>query len=197
MWIPDKSSNSAVNMRITGGEQKGRVIRCCKSVITHDIRPTSQKVRKALFDILQDRIIDSEFLDLFSGTGAIGFEAISRGAKKVVLVEYKKSLINNLNKHIQQTNIYDNIEIINDDSIRFLKKTVDIFDIIFADPPYDYEYYNDLFKILFEREILKEGGLFIIEHSSRKNLNITINYYNFIKTYRYGDTSLSFFNRRF
>ncbi|MCX8070122.1 MAG: 16S rRNA (guanine(966)-N(2))-methyltransferase RsmD [Thermodesulfovibrionales bacterium] len=183
-------------MRIIGGEKKGRVIRCSKSLFNTDLRPTSQKVRKAFFDIIREKIIYAEFLDLFAGTGAIGFEALSRGAKKVVFVEYKKSLINNIKKFSQQTDFIKNIEIINDESIRFLKKTDYTFDIVFADPPYDYEHYKELFEILGERDIINEDGIFAIEHSSKKIVCENTIYYDFIKTYKYGDTSLSFFKRR-
>ncbi|HIJ60001.1 MAG TPA: 16S rRNA (guanine(966)-N(2))-methyltransferase RsmD [Nitrospirae bacterium] len=182
-------------MRIIGGEQKGRVIRLKKSLINFELRPTSHKVRKALFDIIGTRIIDAVFLDLFSGTGAIGFEAFSRGAKKVVFVESKRTLINNINKFSKQTEIIKNIEIVNEDCLKFLKTTDECFDIIFADPPYYYEKYDELFSLINNFELLKDKGLFVIEHSSKKNIFQVISNMEFIKSYKYGDTSLSFFKK--
>lgn len=181
-------------MRITGGDAKGRSLRVKKSLLTKGLRPTSHKVRKALFDILQDRIIGAKFLDLFAGTGAVGIEAISRGAQKAVLVEANKGLIKNLEKNINHLEMKEKITVVYDDVLRYLLRTDEVFDIVFADPPYSYENYKELVELLIRGSILAEGGMVIVEHSSKVDMrHQTEGILNPIRLYRYGDTSLSIF----
>lgn len=180
-------------MKILGGREKGRQIKITKEKLNKKLRPTSNKVRKAIFDILYDRIIDKNFLDLYAGTGAVGFEALSRGAKSVTMVEGNKELINFIRYTANSLNQLDNIKIINDDVKRFLKVTDQVFDIIFADQPYENDDYEFIKKIVYERDILSNNGILIFEHSSKKDISIGYNNLKFMNIYKYGDSSLSFF----
>ncbi len=183
-------------MKITGGVDKGRTIRIKRSYLSDNLRPTSQKVRKALFDILQDRIIGALFLDLFSGTGAIGLEAMSRGAKRVVFVEHKRHLINSLKFNLQLIDQRNNIEIYHGDVTVYLRHTEDQFDIVFADPPYEYDGYEGLVGLVSQRNLLSKNGLLVIEHSSKVNIKDVTETLCLKKAYRYGDTTLSLFRQR-
>lgn len=183
-------------MRISGGIAKGRKIKTRKAFTKakgYELRPTSSKVRQAIFNILQDKIVHSHFLDLFAGTGAVGIEALSRGAKRVVFVEENATRVDIIKETLERFGFKDKGYVLKGDAIRFLKTSEETFDIIFADPPYRFEYFDLLLSIISEKDILSEGGLLIIEHSSKKNVTKGFGVLRLVKTYVYGDTSLSLY----
>jgi len=147
-------------------------------------RPTSAKVRQALFNILFD-ISGESFLDLFAGTGQVGITALEKGADYVCFVEKNRKRLEEIKKRLQGKS--GKWKVINQDALRFLKNyTGEAFDIIFADPPYDYKDYNKLIELSLKN--LQEGGVFILEHRADKNFGAD-------KEKRYGDTVLSFWRK--
>lgn len=120
-------------MRIVGGEYKGRVLVEFKG---EDIRPTSDKVRESLFNILQNRIYGARFLDLFCGTGAMGIEALSRGAGKVTFNDASRESLKILKKNLEKLKISNGFEVSNLDAAVFVGRSKEPFDIIYIDPPY-------------------------------------------------------------
>ncbi|MFQ3574103.1 MAG: 16S rRNA (guanine(966)-N(2))-methyltransferase RsmD [Thermodesulfovibrionales bacterium] len=184
-------------MKILGGSAKGRLIRIKKQKLNKNLRPTSNKVRKAIFDILQERIIQKDFLDLFAGTGAVGFEALSRGANSVTMVESNKDLVYFIRDTAKSLNYMDRVKIIHDDVKRFLKITEDTYNIIFVDQPYEDDDYDIIKQMVFDRGILHDDGIIIFEHSSRKQIDGGYKNLRFMKSYKYGDSSLSLFNKQF
>ncbi len=146
-------------MNITGGKFNGRKIATVKS---NDVRPTSSKIRGSIFSMLTSLGLDfSEaiFLDLFSGSGIMGLEALSRGVKKSFFIEKNPAVFKLIKQNL--TKFDADYEIFNTDALRFLDKTEQKFDIIFADPPY-YEGFYD--KILEKtQKVLIENGVLIIE----------------------------------
>lgn len=186
-------------MRISGGIAKGRRI-YSKKILTArhdsaDIRPTSAKVRQAIFNIIRGRILKSCFLDLYAGSGAVGFEAISRGADKVVFVEANEIAAKNLMKFIDRFGFRDKSIVVVDNVAHFLKKTKDYFDIIFVDPPYASDEIDKVLPMIDRLSVLKEEGIVIAEHSSKRTLPEIIGDLIFVKRYKYGDTSLSLFKK--
>jgi 16S rRNA (guanine966-N2)-methyltransferase len=212
-------------MRISGGIAKGRKIKTKKAFTKekgYELRPTSSKVRQAIFNILQSRIIDAHFLDLFAGTGAVGIEALSRGSERVVFVEENPIRVGLIKETLERFGFKDRGHVLKEDAIRFLKTSEETFDIIFADPPYRYEHFGLIFSIIAERNILKENGLLIVEHSSKglrpfetpeikkmkscfkrhfegevpqKKITKEFGFLRLVKTYVYGDTSLSLYRK--
>lgn len=146
------------------------------------VRPTSSKVRQALFNILYD-VSDVSFLDLFAGTGEVGLEALRRGAKTVVFVEKDKNVCKKLKEKLSK---YKNTKLICVDALSFLKKSKDTYDIIFADPPYDFKGYDKLIKLALNR--LNSGGIFILEHRKEKDFDAD-------DKRIYGETVLSFWRK--
>ena len=144
-----------------------------------ELRPTSNKVRQALFNILYD-VSDNSFLDLFAGTGEIGITALKKGAKPVVFVEIGKKRAADIKKKAQKFS--KDFKVYSTDALKFLKTTDQTFDIIFADPPYNYKQYDELIKHALEK--LNSGGTFILEHRAGHNFNPD-------KERKYGDTILS------
>ena len=123
-------------MRIVGGIYKGRTLVEFKG---KDIRPTHDMVRESLFNILQFKISGATFLDLFSGTGAMGIEALSRHAKSVTFNDFSRESINVLKKNLEKLGVKDGCTVSNGDAITFLKNTDQKFDVVYIDPPYKTE----------------------------------------------------------
>lgn len=119
-------------MRIVGGVYKGRVL---EKFNVEEIRPTSDMVRESLFNILRDKVPGSAFLDAFCGTGAVGIEAASRGAKSVILTEASRSACKVAEKNLLKLKT-DNVLLKNCDAVSFMKNNSGAFDVIYLDPPY-------------------------------------------------------------
>lgn len=160
-----------------------------------NLRPTSNRAKEALFDIIQFDIKDKVFLDLFAGTGQIGIEAISRGAKKVIFVDKSSESIGILKRNIKKLpkicaeNL--NIEIHKRDCFYFLEKFESKVDFLFADAPFDMKIDED--SLLKFSKVIKNEGTIIIETSSfDKKIDKFGNFY-LMKKYKYGSISLSFY----
>lgn len=164
-----------VKMRVIGGKYRGKKLIPPKN---DDIRPTTDKARESLFNMLQYYIYESSFLDLFSGSGAVSIEAISRGAKLVTLVEKSRESIKIINANLNL--ILDEkskADLRNGDVISFLQTTKEKFDIIFADPPYAYEKTNQIIELISTRKLLEDEGIMIIETDKNESLEIPSNMY--------------------
>lgn len=184
-------------MRISGGSAKGRKIIFKKSFLqkgSDELRPTSAKVRKAIFDIIGDNIVDSVFLDLYAGTGAVGIEALSRNAKEVIFVDNSLNRVKIIREILQRYGFKERAMVIKDVARNFLKKTEIVFDIIFLDPPYDSNELEVVLPIISSSDILREKGIVIAEHSSKKQPS-SLKGLILKKSYRYGDTTLSVFRK--
>lgn len=186
-------------MRISGGIAKGRKVGLRKAFVKKgeedELRPTSAKVRQAIFNILGDRIIDAAFLDLYAGTGAVGIEALSRGAGKVFFVDDNSLRISIIKEFLEKFGFKDRAKVVKDKASNFIKKSESVFDIIFVDPPYASGELDMVLPLIDERGILGDNGVVIAEHSSKKRLLSEIGSLRLIKTYKYGDTSLSLYKK--
>ncbi|NMC55818.1 MAG: 16S rRNA (guanine(966)-N(2))-methyltransferase RsmD [Eubacteriaceae bacterium] len=178
-------------MRIIGGKAKGRLVITLKN---NDIRPTGAKVREAIFNIIAAYIEDSVFLDGFAGSGAVGIEAISRGAGKCVFIDNNQASINIIKKNIENTGVRENSIVIKDNFFNFIKQNKYNFDIIFLDPPYAMDGVCDIVLKVQQAGILKEGGLLIIEHDSGSIIN-SCESMELTKQKKYSDTTLSIYER--
>jgi 16S rRNA (guanine966-N2)-methyltransferase len=174
-------------MNITGGKFNGRKITTVKS---NDVRPTSSKVRSSIFNMLNSMEIDfvsTVFLDLFAGSGIMGLEALSRGAKKAVFVEKNPTTFKLIKQNLDKFEA--NFETFNMDALRFLDKTSEKFDIIFIDPPYMAGLYNSVIELIFQKNLLNKDGILILEVPLEYQLpqNITP-----VKEKTYGTTKVFF-----
>jgi len=174
-------------MRIVGGQHKGKRLKVSKK----GLRPTKSIVREAIFDILSKGINNADVLDIFAGSGALGLEALSRGAKSCVFIEKTpKTLIKNINNTSSNSKI--KIQVIKDDfrmGLKRFRKTK--FDIIFLDPPYYKNYINKAIKLLVRYNLLKENTVIVAEHHSDEELILPDGLLVLKKKY-YGDTAITF-----
>lgn len=175
-------------MRIIGGSLKGLRLNPPKNL---PVRPTTDMAKEALFSILQHQIdFDNiKVLDLFSGTGNVAFEFASRGAEQVISVDRSLQCINYIKDTARQHGLA-NIKTFKADAFKYLDIETDQYDVIFADPPYDLNRIPELPKVIFEKNLLKPGGLLIVEHQSMQNLS---SHPNFVDNRKYGYSSFSFF----
>jgi 16S rRNA (guanine(966)-N(2))-methyltransferase RsmD len=178
-------------MRIISGSHKGIRIVAPKKL---PVRPTTDRSKEALFNILQHQYDWSSIrvLDLFSGTGSISYEFASRGVTEVFSVDKNSSCI----KFIQQTaeKLDLKINTMQSDTLKYLSSINMDFDLIFADPPYNlgHESYLELVNTVFENNQLKKNGLLILEHSNRRHLE---SYPQFSQARKYGNNIFSFFEK--
>lgn len=148
-------------MRIIAGTAKGTKLYTLEGKNT---RPTLDRVKESLFNILQNEIKDCYFLDLFSGSGAVGLEAASRGAKKVVLCEQSKEAVQIIKKNIQKTHLQEKVEIYVLDFIRFIQdKLHEKPDLIYIDPPYRSDFAVKAIREFLRTEKIKLTSIFIVE----------------------------------
>lgn len=184
-------------MRISGGTAKGRKIGIKKAFLRKadgdELRPTPAKVREAIFNILTGKISGSFFLDLYAGTGAVGIEALSRGAERVVFVEEDPVRINIIKEFVDRFGFRDSALVRRERVRDFLKKNEERFNIVFLDPPYASEEIMDVISLIDELGTTDKDGIVIAEHSSKKELSEHAGALGLKKRYRYGDTSLSLY----
>lgn len=185
-------------MRISGGTAKGRKIDYKKTSAKREdrLRPTSSKVREAIFDILRERIIDSTFVDLYAGSGGVGIEALSRGAGCTIFVETNPLRIKIIEQLIDEFGFKDRARVIRSRAYDFLEKEIrkgGSFDIIFLDPPYQSEELMKVLPLIGKTGLLKHDGILIAEHFSKRTLPEVIEGLRMVKSYRYGDTSLTLY----
>ena len=183
-------------IRVITGSARGRRLAAPRGTRT---RPTSGKVREALFDILGSQVTGTVFLDLFSGTGAVGIEAVSRGAARAVLVERDPEALRAIRANAQLSGLASRIEIQPIDVDRCLKILASRgtpTDIIFCDPPYAYRGWKKLLKRLGGGDIIRPAGLAIIEHDRDNDPGEVFGVFRRIQRRIYGGTHLSVFQRQ-
>lgn len=182
-------------MRILTGKLKGRQIKVPKGNIT---RPTSGRIKKSIFDTIGPFDSDTIALDIFSGSGGMGIEALSRGAKQVTFIEQNRKVAKILKENLNNCRLEEKADIIELDykkALSVLKKNNSKFDIIFIDPPYSI--YNEEESVenlvLLSQNVLKNDGTIIIEHNTINDINLDPFE---TKTKKYGETMISFLWRK-
>ncbi|MDA9663547.1 16S rRNA (guanine(966)-N(2))-methyltransferase RsmD [bacterium] len=155
-------------MRIISGKHKGRNIIAPNNL---PVRPTSDRAKEALFNILESKYYfkGKNLLDLFSGTGNISYEFCSRGIKHSTCVEKNNNCINFIEKTISELDF--NISTIKSDSMKYLENCKKKFNFIFVDPPYNYDNYEELKQLIIDRELLEKDGILVIEHDHNTKFN--------------------------
>jgi len=175
-------------MRIIGGRLKRAVLKAPRG---RDVRPTTDRVREALFNVLHAQIsIDgARVLDLFAGTGALGLEALSRGAERAVFVEADASVLRVTRTNAAALAVEEACSLVRSDALKWLRRPVrQRFDLVFADPPYDLDEIPALPGLV--RPHLAENGLFVLEHDTRQQFDSEP---SLVMSRAYGRTVISMF----
>ncbi len=176
-------------MRIIGGKFGGRVIQVPKGL---PLRPTTDKTKEALFNILQHRIDweETRVLDLFAGTGNISLECLSRGAEEIWAVDQERKCIEAIKKAMQSLGD-TGIRLTRSEVGKFLNSCTETFDLIFMDPPYAMSGQEDMIRLILNKPLLSKDGMLILEHLSQRDFS---SMKGFERVKKYGSSSLSFFS---
>ena len=180
-------------MRIVAGKNKGNILKSPKDL---SVRPTSEKVREALFDILGTSVGEICFLDLFAGTGAVGIEALSRGTKKVIFIEKELKCIKIIKENLEKTENSQNAIVYKIDflsGLKLLAKKNYLLDYIFLDPPYNRGLINISLLEISKLPILRKNGVLIAQHYKKEKVMENLNNLKLFNQRRYGECYLSFY----
>jgi len=179
-------------MRVISGTSKGRRLVTPKS---QGLRPTSDRVKESVFNILGEIVEEKVVLDLFAGTGNLGIEALSRGAKRAIFVEKGRQAVRLIQRNIAQCGMDGRSEIIPKDvnrAIGILKQRGESFDLILMDPPYEKGLILRTLEKLTPYKIYHEDSILVIEHDRREPLPEIVKGWNLIRQREIGDTTISF-----
>ncbi|CQR47810.1 Ribosomal RNA small subunit methyltransferase D [Paraliobacillus sp. PM-2] len=176
-------------MRVVAGTYKGHRIEAVPNKLT---RPTTDKVKEALFQMIGPFFNGGIFLDLFAGSGALGVEAISRGMDKGIFVDQQAKAIQTIHSNSKALKIQEQIEVYRTDAFRALKaasKRELVFDLIFLDPPYKKVSYNKLLKQIYDYKLIHKDTIIVCEHDGREKLSDNVEAFHKIKSDVYGGST--------
>ena len=182
--------------RIISGRGKGRRLKSPKGDLT---RPTGARVKQTLFDILAPRLPDCRFLDAFAGGGAVGLEALSRGAARVVLIDNEAAAVRVIRENVEALGAQGEVQVFRQDArvaVPALAAAGHRFDVVFLDPPYESDLYQPLLEDLGRGLLLDPEGVVVAEHFHKRQLPERIGGLSCTRSVRVGDHRLSFYRLR-
>ena len=179
-------------MRVISGSARGTRLKTPDGQLT---RPTSDRVKEAIFSVIQFEVEGSRFLDLFGGSGQMGIEALSRGAKSAVFVDGRREACRLIQDNLKLTRLQDKATVVQSDYLSYLSRCRETFDIIFLDPPYAELFLENSLKKISEIDILSSRGIIICERPAEKLLDFEVPGFQRGKDYRYGNTWVTIFRK--
>lgn len=179
-------------MRVITGKARGVQLKTPDGLTT---RPTTDRVKEALFSIIQFEIPTARVLDLFGGTGQLGIEALSRGAKSAVFVDAGEPACRLIKENLRRTKFENEAKVIRSDYLDYLKRCREKFDIVFLDPPYAEVFLENALKCITEIDILETGGIIVTERPVGKELPWDFEGFTRSKDYKYGKTLLTIYRK--
>ena len=179
-------------MRVITGSARGCRLKELEGMET---RPTTDRVKEGLFNIIQFDIEGRKVLDLFAGTGQLGIECLSRGAASAVFVDRRTDAVKLIRENLKATRLSDKARVVSGDSMEFLKSLRESFDLIFLDPPYEAGLLEPAIAHIAKFDILSPHGIIVAEHPVEKAMPALAEPYRIQKTYRYGKIALTLYRR--
>ena len=182
-----------MTLRVISGKARGLKLDTPKN---QDVRPTTDRVKESLFNMINSYIMDSNILDLFAGTGSLGIECLSRGAKNCVFVDKSKDSINIVRSNVKKARVENESTILNvdfKDAVKRLSTQNQKFDVIFMDPPYYENMFIECLKSIDEFNLLDEDGIIVVEHDTKDLFEDSIGRLNKSREKKYGNTTLTFY----
>jgi 16S rRNA (guanine(966)-N(2))-methyltransferase RsmD len=176
-------------MRVISGERKGRRLASPKKA---RVRPTSDRVKESIFNVLQTEVVGKRVLDLFSGAGSLGIEALSRGAESATFVDASRQSMTILKKNLRDLDLENKSTILRLDGLKALTKLKQRFDLVFADPPYLKGLVQRIVDSVAQSEVLEKNGLLILEHHKKEKSSFPQESLSLLKQKRFGDTVITF-----
>lgn len=179
-------------MRVITGKAKGISLATPDGLLT---RPTADRVKEALFSIIQFELPGAKVLDLFGGTGQLGIEALSRGASSAVFVDDREDACKLIRENLRRTNLTADARVVRSDYLAYLKRCQDQFDIIILDPPYAEVFLENALKMITEIDILQSGGIIVAERPVGKELPWEFEGFTRSKDYKYGKILITLYRK--
>ena len=179
-------------MRVIAGKARGTQLKTPEGMLT---RPTADRVKEALFSIIQFDLPGAEVLDLFGGTGQLGIEAISRGAKRAVFVDMQEKACRLIRENLKKAHMEEQASVIQGDYLAYLERCQEQFDLIFLDPPYAEVFLETALKRITEIDILRSGGIIVTERPLEKALSAEFDGFTRSRDYKYGKTVLTLYRK--
>lgn len=179
-------------MRVITGKARGVALKTPDGLLT---RPTTDRVKEAMFSIIQFDLPGAVVLDLFAGTGQLGIEALSRGAKRAVFVDKSEDACKLIRENLRRTKLEKEGSVVRADHLDHLRRCKEKFDIILLDPPYAEVFLENSLKLITEIDILRYGGIIVTERPLGKDLPWTFSGYTRSKDYKYGKTLLTIYRK--
>ena len=180
-------------MRVIAGFARGQKL---VSPSGEDTRPTLDRVKEAVFSMLLPYLFDATVLDLFSGSGALGIESLSRGAAEAVFIDNSSASVECIRANLRNTRLSDSSEVLFTDFASYLKQTDKNFDIIFLDPPYNSGLYAIALDLIAKHDLIKEEGLIVAEWDYECGFKENLQNYEIIKEKKYGRVGITLLKRR-
>ncbi len=177
-------------MRVITGEKKGRRLAAPMGLST---RPTSEMTKEAVFSAIQFEIEGANFCDLFAGSGQMGIEALSRGARRAYFAENSSEALSCIRANVKSLELEDKSEIYSGDVFTFIKTTSAVFDIVFLDPPYNSQLIEELLKLMGNR--VSPKGVILCETEKREETPLKAGSFEKVKEYKYGKAKISAYRR--
>ena len=185
-------SKKGLNRRVLAGTARSLPLRTPDGP---DTRPTTDRIKETLFNIIAFDLPECSFLDLFAGSGGIGIEALSRGASEAVFVDAADAPCKLIKENLRRTKMESEGRVVRSDYLQFLTNCKETFDIIFLDPPYAEVFLENAIKKISEIDILQSGGIIVCERPVEKALNVEIEGYSRSKDYKYGNTIITLYRK--
>ena len=179
-------------MRVITGKARGVVLKTPEGMTT---RPTADRVKEALFSVINFDIPGADVLDLFGGTGQLGIEALSRGANSAVFVDSNDSACKLIQENLKRTKLQSQGKVVRSDYLAFLRNTKEKFDIIFLDPPYAEVFLENSLNCITEIDILKSNGIIVAERPLGKELSLEFPGFSRSRDYKYGKTLITLYRK--
>ena len=180
-------------MRVITGKARGVSLKTPDGMLT---RPTADRVKEALFSIINFDIPGAKVLDLFGGTGQLGIEALSRGADRAVFVDAREDACRLIRENLTRTKLQASAQVVRGDYMDYLNRCKEQFSIIFLDPPYAEEFLEKSLKRITEIDILQSGGIIVTERPLGKDLPWEFPGYERSKDYKFGKTLLTIYRKQ-
>ena len=179
-------------MRVITGKARGIQLKTPDGMQT---RPTADRVKEALFSIINFDIPGAKVLDLFGGTGQLGIEALSRGAARAVFVDAREDACRIIRENLRRTRLEEQSAVVRSDYLDYLRRCKERFDIILLDPPYAEVFLENALKCITEIDILQTGGIIVTERPLGKELLCEFDGFTRSKDYKYGNTLLTLYRK--
>lgn len=179
-------------MRVITGTARGRKLKELKGMET---RPTTDRVKEAIFSIIQFEVEGRKVLDLFGGTGQMGIEALSRGAAHCVFVDIRREAVQLIRENLIHTGLEDRAEVVQGDYLSYLMQNKQTFDLVFLDPPYESEMIKKALQTITSIDKISQNGIIVCENGSNSDWPTVPEPYELQKEYRYGKIKVALYRR--